>query len=264
MAEISMSGLCTSWVKQGESGGCVFHQVVTETDQPWEGCFLSQSAHWPVQVGSYFAMGSGPACLLNRTLGLSEKYGFGEKADHAVLVLETGQIPDDLICRQLALDCGVDPGQLALVVAPTSSLAGRIQVAARSVETALHKLAYLGFDLHRVVQGKGICPLAPETSDDFEALGLTNDVMIVGSQVWLEILGVSDDELTKLVKLIPSQTSPSYGEPFLKAIKAAGGFYNLDPGLFAPAEITLTNQESGKVFHSGAVNTGRIAEILGG
>ena len=52
------------------------------------------------------------------------------------------------------------PGAVTLLIAPTASLAGGLQVVARSVETALHKLAELGFDLARIVSAHGIGPAA--------------------------------------------------------------------------------------------------------
>jgi len=65
-----------------------------------------------------------------------------------------------------------------------------------------------------------------------------------------------------VVAHIPSSTSPNYGESFLQTLKNAGGFYNIDPGLFAPAEMTVTNLSTGKVFHSGAVDAARLIKAL--
>ena len=57
--------------------------------------------------------------------------------------------PDDVI-DYIAQETHVSPAGLTLLVAPTASQTGSIQIVARSVETALHKLHELGFDLARV------------------------------------------------------------------------------------------------------------------
>ncbi|MDD5367799.1 MAG: methenyltetrahydromethanopterin cyclohydrolase [Anaerolineaceae bacterium] len=262
MAEIGMAGLGSARLDLGEFGNRPWLWVTTQADKAMQACFLSQAAHWSVKVDSYSAMGSGPACVINSSLELNKKYGYAEQARYAVLVLEARGLPDEAICQKLASDCKVNAARLAVVVAPTASLAGSVQIAARSVETALHKLERLRFDIRKVVSGVGKAPLAPSGSDDFTAMGMTNDLIIFGSQVWLAVRGASDAELTELVKKIPASTSPSYGEPFCKLLETAGGFYNIDPGLFAPAEVVLTSLETGRVFHAGAADEAKILELF--
>jgi methenyltetrahydromethanopterin cyclohydrolase len=264
MAEIGMANLGSAQTELATLNGISWPWVVIRSDHPLEACFLSQAAHWPVQTDGYRAMGSGPACLLNQTLDPGKPFGFREKSDRAVLVLETRQIPDEKLCISLAETCGVKPDKLALLVAPTSSVAGSTQIAARSVETGLHKLHSLGFDLSRAASGVGCCPIAAPTGDDLTALGRTNDLVMFACQVWLAIKGASDITLADLVMKLPAATSPSYGPPFMEALKKAGGFYELDPGLFAPAEATLVNLDSGSTFHAGAVDSDRLAIILKG
>ncbi len=233
-------------------------------DQPLYACYLSQAAHWSVKIGDFRAMGSGPACLLNSELQIGEAFGYHDTSRFAVLVLETRMLPDDEVCIALAKSCGVSPECLALLIAPTSSLAGSAQIAARSIETGLHKLHHLGFDLRQVKHGKGACPVAVPTGDDFTSLGTTNDCMLFASQVWLDIEHVSDEQLAELVMKIPASTSPSYGQPFLEILKKAGDFYTIDSGLFAPAEVTLVNLNSGNSFHSGAVDIERWKRVMHG
>jgi len=263
MARIGTCGLAALSVELAAVEGRPWPWVIVRSDRPLEACFLSQAANWPVEIGGWRAMGSGPACLLNRDLGVGKDFDYGESADCAVLALETGALPDDPACRALAEKCGVRPERLALVAAPTSSLAGSAQIAARSLETGLHKLHQTGFDLRKVVSGMGRCPAAAPTGDDTRSLGRTNDMMLFGSQVWLALRAASDAELADLAKRLPAATSPSYGEPFLQTLKKAGGFYAIDPGLFAPAEATLTSLESGAVVHAGGIDRERLAQALG-
>lgn len=264
MAAAGTADLAVIDIKLDGSYGLPWPTVQLTSNYPFQACYLSQAAHWPVRIGNFFAMGSGPACLLNPNLGLQQSYNFEENSEYAVLVLETRTLPDDEVCRMLATICQVAPERLAVIVSPTASLAGAVQIAARSVETALHKLHQLGVDLKAIQEGLGCCPIAPPVSDDLAALGSTNDMMMLASQVWLQVKGIPDADLQQIARQVPASTSPSYGKPFLETLKQAGDFYQIDPGLFAPAEITLVNADTGHIFHEGAVDHLKLKGILKG
>jgi methenyltetrahydromethanopterin cyclohydrolase len=102
---------------------------------------------------------------------LFDQIDFRERPSVAVGVLETSRLPPDEICQKIAADCGVAPEKLTLVCARTASIAGHVQVVARSVETALHKMHELGFDLKRVQSGYGVAPLPPIAKDDISGIG---------------------------------------------------------------------------------------------
>ena len=74
--------------------------------------------------------------------------------------------------------------RLTLLRRPHGEHAGTVQIVARSVETALHKLHELGFDLSSHVKGRlGIAPLPPVGDDDMAAIGRTNDAILYGGCV---------------------------------------------------------------------------------
>jgi methenyltetrahydromethanopterin cyclohydrolase len=149
---------------------------------------------------------------------------------------------------------GVPPSALTLLMAPTASVAGSVQIAARVVEIALHKLHELDFDVRRVVAGFGSCPLPPVAGDDMAAIGRTNDAVLYGGQVHLTVEG-DDDALRELVERVPASASSDYGEPFGKVLGDADfDFYAIDPLLFSPAQIRLTSAGSGRSFEAGRVN----------
>jgi methenyltetrahydromethanopterin cyclohydrolase len=150
---------------------------------------------------------------------------------------------------------GVPASALTLLIAPTASVAGGVQIAARVVETALHKLHEVGFDVRRVLAGFGSCPLPPVAGDDMEAIGRTNDAVLYGSQVHLTVEADDDDALRELVERLPASASSDYGEPFGSVLKGANfDFYAIDPLLFSPAQIRLTSVGSGRSFEAGGVN----------
>jgi methenyltetrahydromethanopterin cyclohydrolase len=182
---------------------------------------------------------------------LFEKLPLREKTDEAVGVLETRQFPTPEVCRDVAEKCGVAPNRLTLCLAPTASQAGTLQVAARSVETALHKLLELGFDVAQIESGYGTAPLPPVAKDDLAAIGRTNDAILYGAQVTLWVRG-DDAEFESVGRKVPSSASPDHGRPFIEIFKRAGGdFYQIDPHLFSPAVVTLMNLRTGNSFRFG-------------
>jgi methenyltetrahydromethanopterin cyclohydrolase len=264
MAEIGMAGLGQAHLALKTVCGIPWPVVEVRTSQPVTACLLSQAAHWPVAVGLYKAMGSGPACLLRKDSLAAQEFHWKENPKRGVLILEAPDLPDEAVCHELAETCEVRPDELALIVAPTSSPAGSVQIAARSVETGLHKLHHIGFDLSGVVDAVGQCPLAGPAGDDRTAMGKTNDVMMFGSQVWLSVRWEAHaGPLAEWILKVPASASASYGVPFLEAVELAGGFYKLDPGLFAPAEIVMTDIANGEVYRAGCVDEAALKSVLG-
>src|SRR5918911_797352 len=209
------------------------------TDHPALACLAAQYAGWQIKREKYFAMASGPGRALIRAEDLYDDLDVDEQASVAVLALETRDEPPDDLAANVAERAGVEPASLTLLYAPTASLAGGVQVAARIVETALHKLHEIDFDVKRVVSGYGTCPLPPVAKDDGAAIGRTNDAVLYGSQVELTV-DAADDELEAIVERVPSSSSKDHGEPFGRVLEAAHwDFYKIDPLLFSPAEVRL-------------------------
>jgi methenyltetrahydromethanopterin cyclohydrolase len=58
-----------------------------------------------------------------------------------------------------------------------------VQIIARVLEVALHKVHALGFPLGAVLDGAGSAPLAPPAPDFLTAMGRSNDAMLFGGSV---------------------------------------------------------------------------------
>ena len=225
------------------------------TDHPALACLGAQYAGWRLDQDGYFAMASGPGRALIRAEELYDDLDADEHASAAVLCLETREPPPVEVAEFVARRAGVPASALTLLTAPTASVAGGVQIAARVVETALHKLHELDFDVRRVVAGFGSCPLPPVAGDDIEAIGRTNDAVLYGGQVQLTVEADDDDALRDLVERLPASASSDYGEPFVSVLKRANfDFYAIDPLLFSPAQIRLTSVASGRSFEAGEVN----------
>lgn len=250
LAEICMAGLGTISLVPRENGPV----VAVRTDHPVAACLASQYAGWQMQGDDFFAMGSGPMRAAAAREEIFDDIGHVEKADCAVGVLETAMQPTDAVCLETAEKCGVAPERLILLGAPTRSIAGSLQVVARSVETTLHKLHELKFDLSRLVSGFGTAPLPPMAKNDLAAIGRTNDAILYGGQTTLYVQG-DDESLQTIGPQVPSCASADYGQPFAKLFaKYDGDFYKIDPLLFSPAVVTLVNIETGNSFQFGKLN----------
>jgi methenyltetrahydromethanopterin cyclohydrolase len=222
-------------------------------DEPAASCLAAQYAGWKLEHDDFFAMASGPGRALARAEDLFDELAWREKAEEAVLCLETRQDPPAEIVAKVAERCGVETSAVNFLIAPTASICGSVQISARVVETALHKLHELGVDPARVRHGWGCCPIAPVAKNDPAAIGRTNDAVLYGGTVHLWIEG-TDEEVADLAARLPSCASEAFGTPFAELLEAADwNFYDIDPMLFSPAAATLTSTESGRAHHGGGL-----------
>jgi methenyltetrahydromethanopterin cyclohydrolase len=255
IAEICMGGLSDISYTTVQVGDRSWPGTLVSTDHPAVSCMASQYAGWAVTVDKFFAMGSGPLRAHARVeKELFEKLGYEEEAKHGVLVLEGRALPDDAVAAWVAAKAQLEPAQLTFIVAPTASLAGGVQISARILETGLHKMETLGFDVRRVVSGYGTAPIPPVAKSDLKAIGRTNDCILYGGQARYTIRA-GDDELAELASKVPATASRDYGTPFSEIFQRyEGDFYKIDPLLFSPAEVWLTSTETGRTFHAGHLN----------
>ena len=255
LARICMGGLGHIDYVPTVIGPDMWPGVRVWTDHPAVSCMASQYAGWAIQVGKYFAMGSGPLRAHTRVeTELFHKLGYTESAKRGVLVLETRAAPTDEVAAWVGQKAALSPSQIAFVAAPTASLAGGVQIAARILETGLHKMDTLGFDVTKIVSGIGVAPLPPVAKNDLRAIGRTNDCILYGGRARYTV-NADDAELAELVPKIPAAASKDYGTPFYDIFKRYDSdFYKIDPLLFSPAEVWLTSAQSGKTYHAGHVN----------
>lgn len=248
-----MGGLADIGINEGDFG---LKEVKVKTDHPAISCLASQKAGWCIDAKGYFALGSGPARILaKKPKETIEKVGYTEEFDKAVIALECSKFPPAEICDMIAHECGIGLENLYVLIARTASLAATVQISARMVETCLFKMDHLGYDINTIKSASGTAPVAPITGDDNQMMGLTNDMIIYGGGVTLET--DADFEIEK----IPSSSSPAYGRPFAEIFKDAGyNFYKVDEGIFAPAEVTITNAET---KNAGRLNLELIKKVTG-
>lgn len=255
LAQASMANFGSVHAVPGHIGQVATPQIVVSINQPVAACMASQYAGWQICVNEYFAMGSGPMRAAYGKEALYDHIGWREDPHCVVGILETEEQPTNQVISYLAESCRVNPQDITLIAARTASLAGGVQVVARSVETAMHKLHELGFDLHRVIGGFGQAPLPPVAEDHLTAIGRTNDAILYGARCTLYVTG-DDQSLNKVGEQLPSSASKDYGQPFAEIFKRYNhDFYKIDPMLFSPAVVCLQNIETGTTRTVGQTNT---------
>ena len=262
LSRLCMADLAEIQLAPYDIKGVLLPGIQVATDHPAVSCMASQCAMWQIKADKYFAMGSGPARVLARkTRDLYEKIGFEESSDVAVIVLESNKLPDETVSALIAEKCGIDPADLRIAVAPTDSVAGLVQVSARVVETGLHKLFTMGFDINTIKCGWGRAPISPITGDATMCMGSSNDAIIYGGETYYTLEYENLEELQQYLKGMPSQASRDWGAPFYKTFKAAGfDFFKVDHNVFAPAKVVLNEIKSRRTFVSGKVNLDVLAE----
>lgn len=255
LSEICMSGLGQVSLHPANGGLNFVPQICVTTDHPLFACIASQYAGWPLSENRFFAMCSGPARSIAGKEDILQQYNLQHDAGQAVGVLETNRIPPQKLVRDFADACSVDLKDVVLCLAATSSLPGSVQIVSRSIETAMHKLHELQFDLRTVKSGFGSAPLPPITNNDLQALGRTNDAILYGGTVNLYV-DTTDDAIEQVISAVPSCSSANFGTPFLEVFNRFDqDFYKIDPLLFSPAKIIINNLSTGRVFESGEVRT---------
>lgn len=259
VGEICMGGFGRVAVKSAAADGWPTWLEVSSS-QPVLACLASQYAGWSLAASKeetggkkFFSLGSGPARALAVKEALYAELGYRDHADHGVLVMEVDREPPKVVLDKVLRDCGLAPEALTVVLTPTTSAAGNTQVVARVLEVALHKAHELGFDLSQVVDGVATAPLPSPTPDGGAAMGRTNDAILYGGRVHLSVRG-SDDAAQALAVKLPSRNSRDFGRSFAEIFKAVDyDFYKIDGALFAPAEVWVSNLDSGRSFHAGAL-----------
>jgi len=230
--------------------------IFIHTGHPAIATLGSQFAGWQIKVGKYTAIASGPArALALKPRELYEKIEYGDKADVAVLVLETDKEPPEEIITYITDECKVEPDHLSLILVPTSTITGSTQISGRIVETGMHKLMELGVDPKLITNACGYAPIAPVHPKFAQAMGRTNDAIMYAGVAYYTISYDDDERLRKLVDKAPSSASKSYGKPFFEIFKEAGyDFYKIDSGLFAPAVLIVNNAKTGSTFKAGRID----------
>jgi len=267
ITEICLGGLGSVSLRAGNSFADWSWFLDVHSTDPVIACLGSQYAGWSLShgegKGAFNALGSGPGRAMGSREELFAELGYRDQADSACLVVEVDQVPPVELVDKIATQCGIGAERLTLILTPTRSLAGSIQVVGRVLEVSLHKVHSLHFPLDKVIDGAGSAPICPPGTDFLTAMGRTNDAILFGGYVHLFV--DSDDAAAgKLAAELPSSSSKDYGKPFAEIFKAVNyDFYQIDPMLFSPAKVTVSSLQTGNSFHAGRLDEELLIESFG-
>ena len=257
--QVCMGGLAGVNVEIEYVNGIPIPFVWVYTDHPALACLGCQKAGWRIEYDDFKAIASGPArALALKPKEIYELIDYEDDTEYAVVVLEADRLPNAEVMEYIARECDVDTEETYAVVAPTRSLVGSVQISARVIETALHKMAQLGYDPKLVRNAFGKAPIAPVMGSDVDAMGATNDSIIYYGSVYLTV-----DRYDDVLESVPSESSSVYGKPFKEIFKEAGDFYNVDPNVFAPAMVVINDVSTGQVRVHGRLNAEMLLKSYG-
>ncbi len=258
IAEICMGGLGKVRLRASTNFTNWSWHLDVHSMNPVISCLASQYAGWSLSHGSgkgaFNALGSGPARAMGSKEELYDELNYRDQCDFATIVIEADSIPPIEIADKIAEACGIPARQLTLIITPTSSLAGSVQVVGRVLETSLHKAHALGYEMDNILDGAGSAPICPPAPDFLTAMSRSNDAILFAGQIHL-FVSDSDDNARELVEKLPSSASKDYGKPFGQVFKAVNyDFYEIDPMLFSPARVTVSSVKTGNSFHAGKID----------
>ena len=241
--------------------------VHVNTNDPVIACLGSQYAGWSLsskEDGSKFnALGSGPARSLALKEPLFKDIEYSDKASSTCIVMEVDTFPPNDVIEKICNDTAVDAKNLTIIITPTSSIAGNIQVVSRVLEVALHKAHELKFPMNEIIEGFGSSPIPPTSPDFLTAMGRTNDAIIFAGITQL-FVNTSDDNANDLCMKMPSSTSNDYGKPFATIFKDYEyDFFKIDANLFSPSKVIISNMKTGNTFISGNIDNALMKKSFG-
>ena len=263
IAEICMGGLGLINLEKTNTFPHWPLETKVKSKHPVISCLASQYAGWNLSHEKFYALASGPGRAIARREDLFNDLKYEDHFEFIYLVMEVDKTPPKEILEKISNDCKTKTENIVLILTPTQSISGVIQVVSRVSEVGLHKLHTLKFPLKNVKEVSGSAPIPPVSNDFITSMGRTNDAILYGGNVELKVKG-SDEEINNLAKKLPSTASKDYGKPFAEIFKNyKGDFYAIDPNLFSPGKVTVTSIDTGKTFMEGKLNNDLLDKSFG-
>ena len=263
IAEVCMGGLGVINIEKTNTFPNWPLETKVESKHPVISCLGSQYAGWNLSHKKFYALASGPGRAIARREELFKELQYVDQSKFVYLVMEVDKIPPKEIIEKISNDCKTSTENIILILTPTQSISGIIQIVSRVSEVGLHKLHTLKFPLENVKEVYGSAPIPPISSDFITSMGRTNDAILYGGNVELKVKG-TDKQISNLTKNLPSTSSKDYGKPFAEIFNSyKGDFYSIDPNLFSPGKVTVTSLETGKTFTEGKLNSNLIDKSFG-
>ncbi|MCC7361560.1 MAG: methenyltetrahydromethanopterin cyclohydrolase [Anaerolineales bacterium] len=258
------------WVEAAHGGMAVFNygrmrikdlEVPTAEvimDDPMLSVIACESGAWKLGEGEFVPIGSGPARAKARADRFSQRVEYSDPSPNVVLQLQMNRMPGDETLQFVANACAIPVSGLVVMVAPSASLVGGVQVASRSFEQAIISLGRnTDFDITSIVYGYGRAPIPPVIKDEVLAMGRINDALVYGGSSGLWVSHPNDEAVRQTALNLPfsAQAGPDYGKGYAEIYNTYGrSLFNIPARLDSPAHVTMTNIRTGTVTTAGRVD----------
>ena len=177
IAEICMGGLGIINLKKTNTFPHWPLETKVESKHPVISCLASQYAGWNLSHKKFYALASGPGRAIARREELFKDLQYVDQSKFVYLVMEVDKTPPKEIIEKISNDCKTTAENIILILTPTQSISGVIQVVSRVSEVGLHKLHTLKFPLENVEEVCGSAPIPPVSKDFITSMGRTNDAI---------------------------------------------------------------------------------------
>jgi methenyltetrahydromethanopterin cyclohydrolase len=265
ITEICMGGCAKAEITSRSYGDLELPTILVYSDNPLIATLGSQYAGWRINEEGYSAICSGPArALASKPKKIFDEIEYTDKCDKTIMILETDKIPGQKILERFCKECKVSSENLTIILTPTTSVSGAVQISGRIIETGMHKLRRLGLDMKSVLHAFGYAPIAPVHEEFAVAMARTNDAILYGGTAYYTVGCGDEEKLREIVKKAPSSASKAYGRPFRGIFKDADfDFYKVDPDLFAPAVLIINSTKTGNTYINGKINVEALKQSFG-
>jgi len=233
--------------------------VVIQIDKPDITMCASHIAGYFVPCHGRYLPVSGPFRSIVSTDHWSDRVTYRDTAaKKAVGHMQTMTIPDEEVTNAIADEIHMDPKDLYLMAAPTSSLVGAVQIIARNLEQTFGTLGdHPEFPINSVKQAIGFSPIASIEDDELIAMGRVNDCLIYGQESTLYIDCPDEDIENILEKLPMSKNDKVYGIPFEEMFhEADNSWANVPRDYDAPCKVNFVNTRTNHFFTTGMIHYG--------
>lgn len=249
-------------------GGLELPEVRIFVDRPAIALLASQISGWNLpemkNEAGIVPLVSGPVRAVARKDRFAKIVDYVDDSPEIVAALQDATLPDERLAAHIAEVCGRSPADLYVLVAPTASLVGSVNVVARTLESAIWRLHFLGLDASRVLAAWGKAPLPPLTGDEFTAMVRTNVFTYYGGTAGFAV-DSDDATVEKVIKDFPlaRHTCAIYDVPFRKLLEGAGGdIFGFKGFVHNVVKGVINNVATGHTFVTGEVDRTTLAATL--
>ncbi|HBY57208.1 MAG TPA: methenyltetrahydromethanopterin cyclohydrolase [Candidatus Atribacteria bacterium] len=268
LTEISMGNLGKLNYSTYHLGELELIQANVYADKPVIACLSCQLSGWALpefkNEAGIVPLISGPVRALLKEDNFAKPFPYQDKSDEVVVVLQDNVLPGEELTTYIAQKCKVEPEGIFILVAPTGSLVGLVNVIARTLETSIWRLHELGFEVNNIISAWGKAPLPPISKDEYTAMVRANTYIYYGGTAGF-IVNCKDEDIEKIIEdiTLSPKTTKQYGIPFSKLLEEAGGnIFNMTEFCHNVTKVNFYNSYTGKSFVYGKNDQKMLLECL--